>query len=133
MRNQKKPGRTLARAVRRFEVWRRSPSRGRRIPEKLWELAAEAAREEGVSAAAHGLGLDYSALKRRLKKKRPSRPVRPKRKAEFIEVPQAVLPSGPLCAVEVQDGSGRRLRVEYRNIKAPEVASLVRMLWSARR
>ena len=133
MRNQKEPGKALRRAMRRFEVWRRSPSRGRRIPEKLWELAAEAAREEGVSAAAHGLGLDYSALKGRLKKKRAPKPARPRPKAEFIEVPQAVLPSGPLCAVEVQDGTGRRLRVEYRNVKAAEVASMARMLWSARR
>ncbi len=135
MRNRKKPGRALRRAMRRFEAWRRDPSRGRRIPEKLWELADEAAREDGVSPAAHRLGLDFSTLKRRLKPKRARRPrpARPRPKAEFIEVPQAVLPSGPVCVVEVQDGTGRRLRVEYRNVKAPEIASVARMLWSVRR
>ncbi len=135
MKKRKQPGRALRRAVRRFEAWRQDPSRGRRIPEKLWELAAEAAREDGVSPAAQGLGLDYSRLKRRLKMTRPPRArlARPRPKAEFIEVSQAVLPSGPVCAVEVQDGTGRRLRVEYRNVKAPELASVARMLWSARR
>ena len=135
MKKRKQPGRALRRAMRRFEAWRRDPSRGRRIPENLWALADEAAREDGVSPAANGLGLDYGRLKRRLKTTRAPRPkpARPKRKAELIEVPQAVLPSGPVCAVEVQDGTGRRLRVEYRNVKAPELASVARMLWCARK
>lgn len=134
MRNRKEPGKALRRAMRRFEAWRRSRSGGKRIPATLWDLAVEAARAEGVSPASHRLGLDYGGLKRRLKATQAPRATRAEQpRAEFIEVPQAVLTSGSVCAVEMQDGRGRRLRLEYRNVKAPEVASVARMLWSARR
>jgi hypothetical protein len=127
--------------MRRFEAWRRNPSRGRRIPENLRALAAQAAGEDGVSPTARRLGLDYGTLKGWMETERPPRPklAPPKPKAQFLEVHQAVLPSGPvlatgpICAVELQDPSGRRLRVEYRNVKAPQLGSVARMLWCARR
>src|ERR1035441_10338142 len=52
-------------ARRRLEVWRKSRSRGKRIPDRLWALAAALARTHGVSPVSQGLGLDYNGLKRR--------------------------------------------------------------------
>ena len=49
-----------------FERWRRSRSRGTRIPATLWDAAVGAARECGVSKAAGALRLDYYKLKQRL-------------------------------------------------------------------
>ena len=52
-------------ARRRLEVWRKSRSRGKRIPARLWALAAALARTHGVSPVSQRLGLDYNGLKRR--------------------------------------------------------------------
>ena len=52
-------------ARRRLEVWRKSRSRGKRIPTRLWALAAALARTHGVSPVSQRLGLDYNGLKRR--------------------------------------------------------------------
>jgi hypothetical protein len=53
-------------ARRRFVAWRRSRKVVSRIPEHLWELAVEAAREVGVNQAARSLGLEYYSLKKRM-------------------------------------------------------------------
>ncbi len=52
--------------LNQFERWRRSRKRGTRIPEALWQAAAEAAEECGVSKTAQALGLDYYKLKSRV-------------------------------------------------------------------
>ena len=57
---------TLSEAQSQFERWRRRRSRGTRIPAALWDAAAEAAREYGVSKVAGTLRLDYYKLKERL-------------------------------------------------------------------
>jgi predicted nucleic acid-binding protein len=44
-------------ARRRLEVWRKSRSRGKRIPDRLWALAAALARTHGVSLVSQRLGL----------------------------------------------------------------------------
>ncbi|MCP4201175.1 MAG: hypothetical protein GY769_04495, partial [bacterium] len=49
-----------------FERWRQDRKRGTRIPETLWQAAAEVAGECGVSKTAQALGLDYYGLKKRV-------------------------------------------------------------------
>ena len=54
----------MKRISRRFERWR-SLRQGRSpIPERLWTLAAEAAREHGVFRTAKVLRLEYGKLRR---------------------------------------------------------------------
>ena len=52
-------------ARRRLEVWRKSRSRGKRIPDQLWALAVSLARTHGASRVSQRLGMDYNGLKRR--------------------------------------------------------------------
>ena len=49
----------------RIEAWRRSESRGRRMPEELWQEASAAAQRRGVCPVSRALGLGYQTLKRR--------------------------------------------------------------------
>ena len=51
---------------RRFEAWRRTGRKGRRIPDALWGAATELARELGVHRVARALALDYTTLKGRV-------------------------------------------------------------------
>ena len=56
----------IAQLQRQLEDYRRIQPRRAKLPESLWESAAELAREHGVSAVAQALRLDYMGLKKRL-------------------------------------------------------------------
>jgi len=102
--------RTLPSVLRDFERWRGSRSRGRQIPDRLWDAAAELAREHGVSKVSRELGLDYYALKKRMASGDPV--------AEFVEVPMGPLPASPECVMVLEGEEGARLRVELRGVPA---------------
>ena len=54
----------LQEAQERFTEWRSSHTGRRPIPEALWALASELARQHGVFRTAQVLRLDYTKLKR---------------------------------------------------------------------
>ena len=56
------------------------------IPQDLWALAVEVAREHGVNATAHVLHLNHTALKKRVQAAGASVRRRPPR-ATFVELP----------------------------------------------
>ena len=124
-RRRSRPGqKKLIAARRQFDRWRKSRPHGERIPAHLWKLAAEAAREEGISRTVQELHLDYYALKRRLA---PSVAREPER---FLEIPLGFAAAAE-CVLELADGEGRRLRIELRGEAKSELASLARELWNA--
>ena len=55
----------MRRAHGRFERYRKAHTGRRPIPEALWKMAAELAREHGIFRTAQVLRLDYSKLKAR--------------------------------------------------------------------
>src|SRR5512133_2443322 len=69
----------------RFEEWRSSRSRKSPIPDALWKLAIDAARQQGVNRAAQQLRLDAGKLKRLLVAADPWRPKAP-RQPRFVEL-----------------------------------------------
>ena len=92
-------------AHRRLEVWRRSRSRGKRIPDRLWALAAALARTHGVSRVSQRLGLDYNGLKRRAEATPPARRSRLRPPPGLVELPLVAQPVlGPNCTVELARG-----------------------------
>jgi len=58
-------------AVTRFEQWRQTRVLGERIPEKLWQLAADVAECHGVSRTVEVLRLDFYTPRKRSVGKRP--------------------------------------------------------------
>jgi len=60
----------LKQVHKRFEQWRQQSGKVRlRIPEDLWEAAANVARTHGVNHVAKALRLEYNQLKERSRKK----------------------------------------------------------------
>ena len=60
----------LKQVHKRFEQWRQQNGKVRlRIPEDLWEAAANVARTYGVHRVARALRLEYNQLKERSRKK----------------------------------------------------------------
>ena len=103
----------LSQLQRQLNSWRqRQPGRPR-LPATLWDAAAQIARACGVSRVSQALRLDYYRLQRRANAiaLAPSSPSAP---APFVELKlDSPAPRhGAIGAVELFDGSQRRLRIE---------------------
>ncbi len=128
----RRPSRDILSDVRiRFERWRRSRKRGTRIPETLWQAAAEAAGECGVSKTSQALGLDYYGLKKRVESTHEVSGSEPAAEREFLEIP--LFASAADCVLEMIDAEGTRLRVELRGSAAAHCQTLAQALWSVAR
>ena len=114
----------VEKARKSFGAWRRSRKARSRIPEQLWTSAVIAAREVGVNQACKALRLDYYALKKRV----VASAAVPSREASrsFVEFGSWVPPLLTEWTVEMDNGSGARLRVAARSVSGPDVVALSR-------
>jgi hypothetical protein len=117
-------------ARRRLEVWRKSRSRGKRIPDGLWALAAALARTHGVSPVSQRLGLDYNGLKRRAEATTPPRRSRLRPPPGFVELPLVAQPVlGPHCTVELARGEGARMTIRWDGKEGLDLVGLAEAFW----
>jgi len=121
----------LSDAQSQFDRWRRRRSRGTRIPAALWDAAAQAAQEYGVSKVAGALHLDYYKLKERLESAPTLSGPEPGNGQGFLEIP--LYPSATECVFELEDGQGARLRVAFKGASPTELEPLARAFWSLAR
>jgi hypothetical protein len=115
---------------RRFERWR-ATRRGRtRIPDTLWASAALVADTFGISRAAEVLRLNPSRLKKRMAQNLAANVAGLEGEPRFVEL-GPFSPNGSCeCLLELEDGSGAKMRIELKGIAAPDVAALSRGLWN---
>ena len=120
----------LAEAKRGFDQWRRSRRRSRRIPDRLWRMAAKAASVHGVHATARGLRLNSTRLKKWL----PSAVQVPafREGPAFVELPWLGAADLPECTLEAKDGAGRKVRIQLRGEATAQALALGRMLWEGK-
>jgi hypothetical protein len=112
-------------AQRQFENWRRERKRAEHIPENLWAVAVELAKQHGVWPTARALHLDHSRLKRRVRNGEDE-----EKSGAFVEV----ISQGArlvTCTVEMEDGRGARMRIELKGAAA-DVTALSRTFWGER-
>ncbi len=114
----------LARVRAGFAAWRRGRQGGERIPDALWEEAAQAARAHGLNRVSRALGLDYNHLKRRAgcgggqrERVRSAAPL-------FVELETARSGESLACVVELEKGNGARMRICVRETAAVDWARL---------
>jgi len=129
MHTKTKPAtaRELAVAKRGFEQWRGSRNRGRRIPEGLWRLAAEAASIHGVYSTARRLRLNPTKLKEWVQ--RFAQGQVSEDGPGFVELPWLGAAAVAECILEAEDRVGRKLRIHLKGGATAQAASLGRMLW----
>ncbi len=120
----------LKRAGIRFEEWRAVREK-RCIPESLWSLAEELAKEFGVYQTSRTLRLNYESLRTRVGPV-PRQPgaqgtPTPAPKPTFVELVPGVADGGATNegAAELETGDGARLRVSWRGT-APDLGELSR-------
>ena len=113
---------------RRFEQWRRSPDRGRRIPDELWQAAADLAERQGVHRTGLALGLNAQALRERVAAAGSRAAFGSPGAVKFVEVAATEAPRdfGAEWILELEDGRGAKLRVRAGAWAAPDLAALTR-------
>jgi hypothetical protein len=128
-------GEQLDALVERVEQWRSGRQGRERIPEHLWDAAAQVARLRGVTPTARALQFSHALLKQRVAR---AGNVSIEQKPAFVEVQMpAVSVSGvgvpsanSRVAIEVTGGRGGRMRVEFADARAVDVVGLVNAFWS---
>ena len=122
--------RALSKLSERLEEWRSNGEGRRRIPEPIWERAAELARQYGVGAVSVPLRLDHAKLKSKVDGGQHAlQPSSPKLPApEFVEIfgnPAASRSLAP-CVLHIESHRGSRVRLEVGGLDAPGLALLLR-------
>ena len=115
-----------------FEQWRSSRSGKAPIPDELWKLAINAARQHGVNRAARQLRLDAGKLKRLLVgSERPKSKTR--RQPRFVELISPATVASPECVIEFESAAGSKMRIHWKTAIAPDWANLLRAWRDAER
>jgi hypothetical protein len=127
---------SLAEARRRFEQWRKARGSGGRIPNELWMAAAKAGAAHGAEAVAADLSVDLGRLRHWMRIVDGGEPEGTP--AAFVELPPLagfarMADAGPSaeCTLELEEPSGRRLRISLRGPATAQALELGRVLWSA--
>jgi hypothetical protein len=123
---------------RRFERWRETRRGRARIPDSLWAAAARAAGRYGISRTAGVLGVNSRRLKEHLGAQAAAvgGETETKDAARFVELSAFAGSGACQCLLELEDGSGAKLRVRLRGTGMPGtirrmvVAALGRSFWN---
>ncbi len=114
----------IAQLQRHLEQFRSSRPARTKLPESLWQAAVELARQHGIYAVAHPLGLDYTRLKQRLGGM-PSQP-RKQPKPAFVELIGGGAAVFPECVIEFESPGGGKMRIQWKAAVPPDWTGLLR-------
>ena len=123
----------LARGRKCFEKWRSTNKPRARLPQHLWSLAAELAREYGLNRTARTLRLDYNCLKKRLEFSASNDTLQAISPSPFLELLPSGMHSSLECIIECEDGQGARIRIHLKGRELPDLAALSSSLWNTQR
>jgi hypothetical protein len=101
---------SVERVRSQFEEWRGRKKGRERIPERLWDAAATAARRHGVHAVSRALRVEHSRLRQRVEKAGSDASAA----SGFIEL-ERERGTGVGCIVELEKGNGTRMRICVRD------------------
>jgi hypothetical protein len=119
----------LKEVQRRVERWReRGGGKGTRMPEELWQAAAEVARVEGLYSTSRALRVEY----RRLKQRVTSTAAISTTSSSFVELGMSQLCGMSRTMIELCSREGDRMRVEVTGTPAVDIVGLTQTLLSQR-
>jgi len=126
------PAPEIGRIRERILHWRRTREKKTRMPEELWAAAVALAREHGLYATAHGLGVSYDSLKQRVRgttgRKKDSKGSAP----TFVELGAPLPFGGGAPTLELTDSDGSKLAVRLAANEIVDITGLAREFWSRR-
>lgn len=116
----------VSKAIDGFKKWRQAGRPGGRIPDRLWRAAVKAAEAYRPHRTSRLLGLEYSALKKRMSGGALRAGGKRRRRARFVEVAASAALLAPECVAVITDPSGTTLRLELRGLDAAQLGALAR-------
>lgn len=122
----------LSRLAARFEEWRSMPKRSKKIPQELWQAAVDLSKEYSINQISKALRLSYTDLKKRVesenKENLPLIKTQPNMK--FVELDLEKPVSISEYTVEMEDGSGAKMRIHLRGRTDLDLYELGRTFWN---
>jgi hypothetical protein len=118
---------------RQIEQWRSTRVHRMPMPDPLWTLATNLARQYGVARVARFLHLDYYSLKERIQS--PARHEVAARESgpTLIELPHLTATPVSECSIELEHPRGSKMRIHVKGAALPDIAALTRTFWSMKR
>lgn len=115
----------IERLRQRLEAWRKNRKPRSRIPEQLWNAAAELARSYGVNKVARALHLDYYNLKERRDGiiRTDTGTAAGQSASSFIEL-MSGRESQAECVIDLESANGAKMRIHFRGRVVPEATAL---------
>jgi hypothetical protein len=120
----------LADGRQQFERWRSQHKPYTHIPEPLWALATELAREFGLNRTASMMRLDYYGLKKRLERPVVDDTSPPTAGPSFLELLPVKATPAVECTIECQNAAGAQIRIQLKGRDLPDLTVLCGELWS---
>ena len=120
----------LADGRQQFERWRSQHKPYTHIPEPLWALATELAREFGLNRTASMMRLDYYGLKKRLERPVVDDTSPATDGPSFLELLPVQATPAVECTIECQNAAGAQIRIQLKGRDLPDLTGLCGELWS---
>jgi len=113
-----------------FEQWRSKKKTRRQLPDHLWSLAVDLAREYGFSKTAQTLRLEYNKLKSKSRLLEvPSNRPNPGPAGTFLELQSDEVLTQFECTIDCQRGPSQTIRIQLKGPHWPEITGLCERLW----
>ena len=114
-----------------FETWRKRRRCRGRIPEALWQAAADLCREHSICEVSQALRLNYNDLKDRVQRSR-DRGLGVGQRREFgfvkLDLGTRIMPSE--CLVEMEAPNGAKMRMSFKGASREfDPVELSRAFW----
>ena len=119
----------LSEVKRQFEEWRKMKTGRERIPEKLWEAAVSLSKEHSISRISKALRLNYTALKNRIVEKDEDTIIEKVSAPAFIELDFEHPAFVSECIVEMEDGSGAKMKLCFKGQPDFDLLELGKACW----
>jgi hypothetical protein len=118
----------LLRGRQRFEQWRHQKETRGRLPDHLWSLAVDLAKEFGLSKTAKTLRLEYNRLKRKSQSSDSGKGSKPVPRPTFLELkPHSALPVE--CTIDCQRAPNQTIRIDLKGPDWPDITAICQRLW----
>ena len=101
-----------------FETWRKRRRCRGRIPETLWQAAAEQCREHSICEVSRTLRLNYNGLKSRVPKATREMGLAVGQRPDFgfVKLDLGAPITSSECLVEMEASSGAKMRMSFRGV-----------------
>ncbi len=122
---------TLEIVRHQFEAWRKRRRCRGRIPEALWQAAADLCREHSICEVSRSLRLNYNGLKNHVPKARDMGPtVGQHSDLGFVKLDLGTPITPSECLVEMEAPNGSKMRMSFRGVmRDVDPVELSRTFW----